>query len=527
MEHISNVSDLGDQMIYRGEGNSSIVIALKDRAKIIRLLKKDGKIMKSSIDHHATRHPMSSIKFIHLIMRPLTVPFLSGPIELVHLKSNLINMLSKQVEADRPQHRLDKTLHLDDQYALIMDDLCAIPRALQSRLQSGLDLCGPTISIEIKPKQGFLPIHRRLMKSTMNDKITTQVRTSCLYGSVQYLKQARGRIKEISTYCPVNLFSGCPVRMHSALKGLLNSPQNNFRIFRDLILDYGEGKSTNITDTLKFFFQFTNGDTQTCVEQEERLIELLIKCLLNEAPSSVELDDRSYGQSGSLDNIVCDRENNCVAPMSTSSCLRHHAVPPCNRCDTQRLLKKPKTDESPDYPHHGLPSACVLASVLRAQQLDTIGAQEAREMLDWLLKNSNSSDIIGDLSDPQIPRGFGASCRLSDETKEDFFFRKVWEFLVSLTAKDCSIIITLRRITPGREDEILAKQPSLKSNYLVDKKFNSHYVFNVGIADLDQKMPLKIYRLCEHINQTVQQLAWNEEAPQAKALTVSKGPLQM
>lgn len=116
-----------DQVIYRGEGNSSIIIALKLRAKVIRLLKKDGKIMKSSQDHHVSQHPMHNIEFTHRIMKPLTGPFLSSAIELVHLKSDFINLLSEKVQVERPLHRLDKTLHLDDQYALVMDDLCTLP----------------------------------------------------------------------------------------------------------------------------------------------------------------------------------------------------------------------------------------------------------------------------------------------------------------------------------------------------------------------------------------------------------------
>jgi len=77
MEFVNECSTnkINEQFIYRGEGNSSIVIAFKDKARVIRLLKKDGKIMKSSLDHHVSQHPMRSIKFIHLIMKPLTEPY--------------------------------------------------------------------------------------------------------------------------------------------------------------------------------------------------------------------------------------------------------------------------------------------------------------------------------------------------------------------------------------------------------------------------------------------------------------------
>lgn len=516
MEVISEKAkdDIQDQIIYRGEGNSSIVIALKDRAKVIRLLKKDGKIMKSSLDHHVTQHPMSNIRFIHLIMRPLTDHFLSGSTELVHLKSDFVSIISKRVEAERPLHRLDKILHLDDQYALVMDDLCTLSSALTQSIQPEYDLCGPTISIEIKPKQGFLPIHRHAMKSTTNDPSTdNQLKSSCLYGSTQFLKLARGRIKETSSYCPINLFSGCPIKMHSALEGLLKNPQNNFRIFKNLVLAYDEGNRSKLSNVFQDFFQ-SMSETSSNIDHERRLIDLLIRCLLSESPTKTNIDRKS----DMVTNNGLEDENICSDNLSNGrSCTRHKLVSTCRRCDSYPSSKKSKTGISSGFKNHELPSSCVLASVLRAQQLDTIGAYEARQMLDWLLENcSDSMDVLEELSKPQMPRGFGSPCRLQFETREQYYFRKVWEFLVSLTAKDCSIIITVRRISPGRHDELLRRQRNLKEHILVDNKTGTYFLFNVGIADLDQKMPLKIYRICDNLNQTTQQISMRDDATRKK-----------
>lgn len=469
-----------DQIIYRGEGNSSLVVALKSRTKVIRLLKKDGKIMKSSQDHHVSQHPMRSLQFIHLIMKPLTEPFLSGPMELVHLKSDFINSLSTIVENHRPSHRLDKTLLLDDQYALVMDDLCALPSKLVDGIGSNC-LCGPTISIEIKPKQGFLPIRRLLMKPSLNDQSANKIRNCCIYGSVQYLKLARGRIREASDYCPINLFSGCPKRMKSALASLLKNPQNNLRIFKDLILAYGENHQSKVSQILGDLFE--DGGNPLAIDPEERLLDILVQSLLNLNVAYRETEMRDLENSfGS----ACD------------ICLQHQTKEgKCNCCDISPSKRRFKSELN-----HRLPKSCVLSSVLRAQKLDTIGAHEASHMLEWLLEDSkqNGGDILEELSKPQMPKGFGSPHHMPDETKQEFYFRKVWEFLVSLTAKDCSIIVTLRRVGEGYYESIVASNPVLEKHILREEKSGNYYMFNVGIADLDQKMPLKIPRICDNLN---------------------------
>lgn len=485
---------ISEKIIYRGEGNSSIVFALSNKAKVIRLLKKDGKIMKSSQDHHVTQHPMRSIKFIHLIMKPLTEPFLSGDPELIHLKSKFVNWLSSTTEINRPRHRLDKTLHLDDQYALVMDDLCTLPIKLTRNLGQ-LDFIGPTLSIEIKPKQGFLPIYKPSVMASSNNGFTSpKFTSSCLYGLTQNLKLARERIKERSNYCPINLFSGCPVRMRSALEGLIRNPQNNLRIFKDLILAYGESNQMKLTDTLREFFcenitQDANS-TQACpLEQslEDHLIDLVISCLLNEhetrQPKIYFRDCENFGNS-------------------SDACPKHTPAAKCRRCDNFTCPKRVRTESTKSA--HRLPKVCVLSSVLRAQRLDTIGPHEALRMLDWLIEDAKSStsgvDILEELSKPQMPIGFGAQHQLVRETKQQYCFRKVWEFLVSLTAKDCSIIITMRQINPFRQRSIMERSPDVKRHLIKDHRSGKCYMFNVGIADLDQKMPLKISRLCDNLN---------------------------
>lgn len=49
----------------------------------------------------------------------------------------------------------------------------------------------------------------------------------------QYLKLKNSRIESVSSYCPIDLFSGKADRMNRAIKGLIDNPQNNLKMFQD------------------------------------------------------------------------------------------------------------------------------------------------------------------------------------------------------------------------------------------------------------------------------------------------------
>lgn len=56
----------------------------------------------------------------------------------------------------------------------------------------------------------------------------------------QYLKLRNKRIHSISSYCPIDLFSGKAERMNRAIDGLLLNPQNNLKMFLDGKIIYNE-----------------------------------------------------------------------------------------------------------------------------------------------------------------------------------------------------------------------------------------------------------------------------------------------
>jgi Inositol-pentakisphosphate 2-kinase len=48
------------------------------------------------------------------------------------------------------------------------------------------------------------------------------------------------KIKSVSSYCPIDLFSGDAERMNGAIRGLLVNPQNNLKMFLDGKMIYNE-----------------------------------------------------------------------------------------------------------------------------------------------------------------------------------------------------------------------------------------------------------------------------------------------
>lgn len=85
------------------------------------------------------------------------------------------------------------------------------------------------------------------------------------------------------------------------------------------------------------------------------------------------------------------------------------------------------------------------------------------------------------------PSKIGSPEKLPTETLEDFFFRKVWEYIVSLTAKDCSIMITMQRING---DSFVDKPCPLRGFTIIqDDFFKESYLVATSITDLDPKLP--------------------------------------
>ncbi|KHJ98632.1 hypothetical protein OESDEN_01386 [Oesophagostomum dentatum] len=98
--------------------------------------------------------------------------------------------------------------------ALEMLDATRIPKHLISYI-------GPTITVEIKPKQGFYQNHLSLDLPYCNNCI------------LQLEKCGSDHYEQMYDFCPLDLYSGNFSRMKSSLEALLKVPHRNLRLFID------------------------------------------------------------------------------------------------------------------------------------------------------------------------------------------------------------------------------------------------------------------------------------------------------
>ncbi|KFM63239.1 Inositol-pentakisphosphate 2-kinase, partial [Stegodyphus mimosarum] len=198
----------------------------------------------------------------------------------------------------------------------MLPDYCSLPPHLKN-----YPSFGPVISVEIKPKQGFMLQDEFLLPGQSFVPMRM-----CRFCMMQQYKVKQGVISEKSGYCPTDLYSGCPIRMRHSLKMLLKTPQNNFRIFKDQKLIYSEEKKSNLNDVLSDFF-----DVNDKLSYSDLLCTLIIQVLLRPL-EAVNLPISS-------------------AKKVSQMCI--NAYSGCSKFD----------------PCHFLPVGCVLDKILRVQTL--------------------------------------------------------------------------------------------------------------------------------------------------------------
>ncbi|MBA0836913.1 hypothetical protein Goarm_009102 [Gossypium armourianum] len=125
----------------------------------------------------------------------------------------------------------------------------------------------PCITVEIKPKCGFLPFSRFITEENAVKRNVVRFRMH------QALKLHNQEISEYSEYNPLDLFSGSREGIQKAIEALYATPQNNFRVFLNGSIVFGGlGGGTNSTtvqvgeafeDILKNVIQADNGQRTT------------------------------------------------------------------------------------------------------------------------------------------------------------------------------------------------------------------------------------------------------------------------
>ncbi|KAI3717650.1 hypothetical protein L1987_69404 [Smallanthus sonchifolius] len=261
--------------IYRGEGGLNIVLAYNGSSpnftgKVVRVrkLRKNEPVNEEASSALSGHERLvwkevgellsSSTKDIanHMYAQHVVCPLLgSQHVDAgvrVLVTKEFLELLHNGVLLHRPSWRVDdgriNTL-LDS--AILMSDHSIFPHAVHEE-----EVC---ISVEIKPKCGFLPTSRFIREENAVKKRISRFRLH------QILKFHQRKVPQISEYDPLDMFSGSKGRIMKSVNDLFLTPQNNFRVFLNGRLVFGslggEADDTNtqiaeaFEETLKDFFK--------------------------------------------------------------------------------------------------------------------------------------------------------------------------------------------------------------------------------------------------------------------------------
>ncbi|KAH9590804.1 hypothetical protein MS3_00003341 [Schistosoma haematobium] len=241
-----------DNLSYRDEGNNTIVVSNTKTSLILRIRKtnvgRNGYWSKA----HTKR---SEIFANQRILLQFGSQFLRS-IHLIKTSPTFLRELEKSIEPFRPAYRKVKGVDLSENFVFVTSDATQMPSHLVKYA------FGPTLSVEIKPKFGAIPIW------PATGVVNLVKNSASLFCLRQEHSSKRSRWKDLSTYCPCDLFSGDHDRLVHGLNALLTTPQNNFRVYLDSHpiyshdvdkLDYGLNK----------FFHLENNSISSSKQQSE------------------------------------------------------------------------------------------------------------------------------------------------------------------------------------------------------------------------------------------------------------------
>lgn len=211
-------------VVYKGEGNANIVIALPHERRVIRFRKSLPDEV--SPDDGKTR-VQREVWYARNVVSCFLGSYAQIP-QIVRCDAADVVRLSDAIRPHRPEKRQHKVI--TDTYATKFPDYTFLD--LRLGIDETVFRSHSTFCVEIKPKQGYLPKAERKFPV-------------CPYCLNQYAKLRKGDIAARSNYCPFELFSGAEARMKTAVKELVRSPQNNLRIFKDGIVVYNQESSLN------------------------------------------------------------------------------------------------------------------------------------------------------------------------------------------------------------------------------------------------------------------------------------------
>lgn len=482
---------------YRGEGGANLVVSLNDKKKVVRFTKskyahKDLDCKVRSIAHYANHVMRPALG--HEFVRPLAVGDVSRE-ELLHVRDSIQHL--------RPKKRWKKDI--SGRKAIVTHDCVWLTDAYEA------NTFGDTVSIEIKPKQGWLSVREE------SQGPVTDLCHRCLR---QYAKLDHGQSDEFSEYCPLDLFSGQIHRMKRAMANLYKDPHNRFKMFKN-----------------GCWLMAQNFGQKSQVEQE------LAKWMGLDVDSQVNGDD----VINKLSSMVCTAllATNFISGKGDEDQGRGQSIPvteamlstlPASGPDPSAISDGVTANyRSCDPSSSRLPEGCILDKLLRLQKQSEMDEREAQALRDRLLARvkttaeqlhqvllwqtntlyTSPAPLVcggGEGSTRQTTAnvGGGGRCMSPDDeasvaslstvsdihlksrdefnnqpclsfSSADFCdVRRLQQFLLSVSAKDVSLLITFRKVENAEKEDELGPLPSIN----LEGKL---YRVMVSVIDLDPK----------------------------------------
>ncbi|XP_031399102.1 inositol-pentakisphosphate 2-kinase-like isoform X4 [Punica granatum] len=342
MDQVLEERDAAD-WVYRGEGAANIVVAYTGSSpalagKVLRIQKvpeKESNFIHGSAfsanerllwkDHKElvlspTRDMAAQLYLEHVMSPLLGSKHVDAGIQVL-VSQEFLEAVEENINGRRPVWRINAAkVNRDCKHALLLSDHSCFPRGIMND--------EPCISIEIKPKCGFLPSSRYIAKRNAIKRSITRFKMH------QALKFHDKEVSKISDYDPLDLFSGSKDRMYKALKALYDTPQNNFRVFMDgsLILGDlgGSADSTtrvigeNLEDVLKSIIQADDG------LRTRRFLELIIEAVRKSVCKELG-EDGWFHKRNSLHSLSLEESLKIVKDFLISATVKDCSLMICFR----------------------------------------------------------------------------------------------------------------------------------------------------------------------------------------------------
>ncbi|TKR72540.1 hypothetical protein L596_019972 [Steinernema carpocapsae] len=252
---------------FRGEGRANFVISAKHRVSGERIVwrlskdKKTGEVATESKCHAIT-------KFMDTFVAPFFDESYLLESKIVLLPVNALIQLSKIPKLPMNTKIEDwRSLCDESRYpasmsrlptskvppnlcflsALQMPDATQIEKVLPTYI-------GPTITIELKPKQGFYQNHPGMEVPFCNNCI------------LQLEKSHSSAFDQMYDFCPLDLFSGDLTRMRKAVLSLLEVPHRNLRLFVNGVVIHSDEGQLSLSDLERVLFPMNRADISVLVD---------------------------------------------------------------------------------------------------------------------------------------------------------------------------------------------------------------------------------------------------------------------